>query len=141
MIFKATNNDSNTKARTGILSLPHGDVITPSFMPVGTNGTIKAIHHETVNDMGYNLILGNTYHLYLRPGLEVIKHYGSLHKFSNWKHNILTDSGGFQIFSLATFRKIREEGVRFRSHIDGAYHNLSPEDVVMVQEALGGAEW
>ncbi len=137
MIFKTKIKDINSKARTGVLNLPHGDVLTPAFMPVGTNGTIKAIHHETVDDMGYNLILGNTYHLYLRPGLEVIKHYGSLHKFSNWKHNILTDSGGFQIFSLATFRKIREEGVRFRSHIDGAYHNLTPEDVVMVQEALG----
>lgn len=137
MIFKTIHKDTTTKARTGVLRLPHGNVKTPSFMPVGTNGTIKAIHHETVDDMGYKLILGNTYHLYLRPGLEVIKHYGSLHKFSNWKHNILTDSGGFQIFSLATFRKIREEGVRFRSHIDGSYHNLSPEDVVMVQEALG----
>jgi queuine tRNA-ribosyltransferase len=137
MIFQTLNKDNQTKARTGILSLPHGDVQTPSFMPVGTNGTIKAIHHDTVKEMGYNLILGNTYHLYLRPGLDVIKHYGSLHKFSNWQHNILTDSGGFQIFSLATFRKIREEGVRFRSHIDGSYHNLTPEDVVMVQESLG----
>ena len=137
MIFKTVNRDSKTRARTGILSLPHGKINTPAFMPVGTNGTIKAIHHETVDSMGYNLILGNTYHLYLRPGLEVIKHYGGLHNFSSWKHNILTDSGGFQIFSLATFRKIREEGVRFRSHIDGSYHNLTPEDVVMVQEALG----
>ena len=137
MIFKTVNRDSRTRARTGILSLPHGRTDTPAFMPVGTNGTIKAIHHETVNSMGYNLILGNTYHLYLRPGLEVIKHYGGLHNFSSWKYNILTDSGGFQIFSLATFRKIREEGVRFRSHIDGSYHNLTPEDVVMVQEVLG----
>ncbi len=137
MIFKTVNRDSKTRARTGILSLPHGRIDTPAFMPVGTNGTIKAIHHETVDLMGYNLILGNTYHLYLRPGLEVIKHYGGLHNFSSWKHNILTDSGGFQIFSLATFRKIREEGVRFRSHIDGSYHNLTPEDVVMVQEVLG----
>lgn len=137
MIFKTVNRDSKTRARTGILNLTHGKINTPAFMPVGTNGTIKAIHHETVESMGYNLILGNTYHLYLRPGLEVIKHYGGLHNFSSWKHNILTDSGGFQIFSLATFRKIREEGVRFRSHIDGSYHNLTPEDVVMVQEALG----
>ncbi len=137
MIFKTLEQDTNSKARTGILSLAHGDVSTPAFMPVGTNGTIKAIHHETVDTMGYKLILGNTYHLYLRPGIEVIKHYGSLRRFSNWSHNILTDSGGFQIFSLATFRKIREEGVRFRSHIDGSYHNLSPEDVVDVQVALG----
>ncbi len=137
MIFTTKVRDRETSARTGRLDLPHGSLNTPAFMPVGTNGTVKAIHHETVESMGYNLILGNTYHLYLRPGLEVIKHYGGLHKFSSWKHNILTDSGGFQIFSLATFRKIREEGVRFRSHIDGSYHNLTPEDVVMVQEALG----
>ena len=93
MIFKTVNRDSKTRARTGILNLPHGKINTPAFMPVGTNGTIKAIHHETVESMGYNLILGNTYHLYLRPGLEVIKHYGGLHNFSSWKHNILTDSG------------------------------------------------
>ena len=137
MIFRTTHKDSNTLARTGVLSLPHGDVITPVFMPVGTNGTIKAIHHSTVESMGYNLILGNTYHLYLRPGTEVIEHYGDLHSFSSWNSNILTDSGGFQIFSLAPFRKIRREGVRFRSHIDGSYHNLTPEKVVRIQQILG----
>ncbi len=137
MIFRTTHSDTETNARTGILSLPHGDVATPAFMPVGTNGTIKAIHHSTVKSMGYNLILGNTYHLYLRPGTEVIEHYGSLHDFSSWDANILTDSGGFQIFSLAPFRKIRREGVRFRSHIDGSYHNLTPEKVVRIQEILG----
>ena len=137
MIFSTLSKDTNTKARTGILTLPHGTVETPAFMPVGTNGTIKAVHHETVETMGYNLILANTYHLYLRPGIEVIKHYGDLHNFSSWNHNILTDSGGFQIFSLAPFRKIRKEGVRFRSHIDGSYHNLTPEKVVEIQEILG----
>jgi len=129
--------DDDTRARSGILSLPHGDVEVPAFMPVGTNGTVKAVKHKTVEDMGYTLILGNTYHLYLRPGMEVIEAAGGLHEFTSWKHNILTDSGGFQVFSLAPFRKIREEGVRFRSHIDGAYHVFTPEKVVEIQEAFG----
>ncbi|OQY34872.1 MAG: tRNA guanosine(34) transglycosylase Tgt [Spirochaetaceae bacterium 4572_59] len=129
--------DSETNARTGILSLPHGDVEIPAFMPVGTNGTVKAIKHNSVDDMGYKLILANTYHLYLRPGMEVMENAGGLHKFSGWKHNILTDSGGFQVFSLAPFRKIREEGVRFRSHIDGAYHVFTPEKVVEIQQIIG----
>lgn len=137
MIFKLLSKDTNSLARTGILGLPHGEVQTPAFMPVGTNGTIKAVHFETVESIGYNLILANTYHLYLRPGINVIKKYGDLHKFISWNQNILTDSGGFQIFSLAPFRKIRMEGVRFRSHIDGSYHNLSPEKVVEIQEILG----
>jgi len=132
-IFTLTHRDSKSKARTGIIKLPHGDVQTPAFMPVGTNGTVKALHHSTVDNIGYNIILGNTYHLYLRPGLEVIKKFGSLHEFSNWKHNILTDSGGFQVFSLSAFRKIKEEGVTFRSHIDGSYHKLTPENVVDAQ--------
>lgn len=132
MIFKEIDRDH--KARTGIMSLPHGEVETPMFMPVGTNATVKALHHSTLDDMGYKLILGNTYHLYLRPGTEVIEHYGSLHQFSNWDHNILTDSGGYQVFSLAPFRKIKEEGVYFRSHIDGAYHTLTPEKVVQIQK-------
>ncbi len=129
--------DSSCRARGGTLSLPHGDVEIPAFMPVGTNGTVKAVKHKTLEEMGYRLILGNTYHLYLRPALEVIKAAGGLHAFSGWKHNILTDSGGFQVFSLAPFRKIREEGVRFRSHIDGAYHVFTPENVVETQEILG----
>jgi queuine tRNA-ribosyltransferase len=136
MLFKTLHNDALTKARNGILSLPHGEVETPVFMPVGTNATVKAMHHETLLAMGYRLILGNTYHLFLRPGKEVIDHYGSLHNFSGWKGNILTDSGGFQVFSLAPFRKIREDGVKFRSHIDGAYHILTPEDVVELQESF-----
>lgn len=133
MIFRQKHKDPGTRARTGTVTLPHGEVSTPAFMPVGTNGTVKALHHKTVEQMGYNLILGNTYHLYLRPGVEVIKSYGGLHQFSNWKHNILTDSGGFQVFSLSEFRKIKQEGVTFRSHIDGSYHNLTPEKVVEIQ--------
>jgi len=129
--------DESCRGRGGILHLPHGEVEVPAFMPVGTNGTVKAVKHDTVDEMGYTLILGNTYHLYLRPGMEVIKAAGGLHRFSGWRHNILTDSGGFQVFSLAPFRKIREEGVRFRSHIDGAYHEFTPEKVVEIQETLG----
>jgi queuine tRNA-ribosyltransferase len=119
------------------MTLPHGDIEIPAFMPVGTNANVKAIHHETVDNMGYRLILGNTYHLYLRPGKAVFEEYGGLHNFSSWPHNILTDSGGFQVFSLAPFRKIRDEGVRFRSHIDGSFHSLTPESVVDFQETLG----
>ncbi|HDQ13353.1 MAG TPA: tRNA guanosine(34) transglycosylase Tgt [Sediminispirochaeta sp.] len=136
MIFETRNGDSGSEARTGTLKLPHGEVETPVFMPVGTNATVKAMHHETIVRMGYRLILGNTYHLFLRPGQEVIDHYGGLHEFSNWQGNILTDSGGFQVFSLAPFRKIKEEGVRFRSHIDGSYHLLTPEKVVEIQESF-----
>lgn len=135
-MFTITTKDPNTRARTGVMSLPHGDVETPVFMPVGTNGTVKAIHHKTLKEIGFKLILGNTYHLYLRPGTELISKYGGLHGFSNWDGNILTDSGGFQVFSLAPFRKIREEGVHFRSHIDGSYHTLTPEKVVEIQQIL-----
>ena len=135
-MFTIESNDRETRARTGTMHLPHGPVETPVFMPVGTNGTVKAIYHSTIEKMGFKLILGNTYHLYLRPVTELISRYGGLHRFSNWKHNILTDSGGFQVFSLAPFRKISEEGVRFRSHIDGAYHTLTPEKVFEVQQIL-----
>ena len=131
------HRDIGTRARTGVLSLPHGEVELPSFMPVGTNASVKAVHHTTVEAMGTRLILANTYHLYLRPGIDVIKAAGGLHKFSGWKHNILTDSGGYQVFSLAPFRKILDEGVKFRSHIDGSYHVLTPESVVELQEGFG----
>jgi queuine tRNA-ribosyltransferase len=106
-------------------------------MPVGTAGTVKAIEHQKLEEMGYNLILGNTYHLYLRPGMEVIRSFGDLHRFSTWGHNILTDSGGYQVFSLARIRTIREEGVTFQSHIDGSRHTLTPEGVVEIQATLG----
>lgn len=133
-MYTQLERDKNTNARNGIMHLPHGDVLTPAFMPVGTNGAVKALHHTTLKEMGYDLILGNTYHLYLRPGLEVIKNAGSLHDFTTWDKNILTDSGGFQVFSLAEFRKIKEDGVRFRSHIDGSYHMFTPENVIEKQE-------
>ena len=136
-MLRIDHHDTTTRARTGTLSLPHGEVPLPSFMPVGTNASVKAVHHTTVEAMGTRLILANTYHLYLRPGIEVIKAAGGLHKFSGWNHNILTDSGGYQVFSLAPFRKILDEGVKFRSHIDGSYHVLTPESVVELQEAFG----
>ncbi|MFA7643241.1 MAG: tRNA guanosine(34) transglycosylase Tgt [Sphaerochaetaceae bacterium] len=136
-IFRKTHQDAHSLARCGVISLGHGEVESPAFMPVGTNGTVKGIYHDTVQDIGYNLILGNTYHLYLRPGIEVLKRFGGLHAFSNWKHNILTDSGGFQVFSLSQFRKISEEGVVFQSHIDGSRHHLTPEKVVDIQQVIG----
>lgn len=135
-LFECTYRDSNSRARLGLLHLPHGTVETPVFMPVGTAGAIKALKHSDLEKIGYRLMLSNTYHLYLRPGADVIAAYGSLHEFDSWQHNILTDSGGFQVFSLAPFRKIRHEGVRFRSHIDGSYHNLTPESVVDFQTIL-----
>lgn len=135
--FSITKLDSVSAARTGVLTLAHGTVHTPQFMPVGTNGTVKAISHAALEEIGIGLILGNTYHLYLRPGLEVIQAAGGLHRFSSWKHNILTDSGGYQIFSLAPFRRISGDGVRFKSHIDGSTHFLTPEAVVDIQLALG----
>ncbi len=131
------NTDTHCQARTGQLHLSHGRVRTPAFMPVGTNGTVKAMLHTALADIGYELILGNTYHLYLRPGADVISRFGGLHSFSSWKRNILTDSGGFQVFSLAPFRKISDEGVEFQSHIDGSRHNLTPEHVVDIQCVLG----
>jgi queuine tRNA-ribosyltransferase len=132
--FTVYKNDAQSRARLGSMVLPHGKVETPAFMPVGTNGTVKAMHHSTVEEIGYRLILGNTYHLYLRPGLDVIESFGGLHSFSSWNHNILTDSGGFQVFSLAQLRKITEEGVQFQSHIDGSPHQLTPEKVVKAQK-------
>lgn len=128
--------DTSCSARNAVMTLPHGTVQTPAFMPVGTAGTVKAMFHQSLEEMGYELILGNTYHLYLRPGMEVIKNAGSLHEFTTWDRNILTDSGGFQVFSLASRRKISAEGVRFSSHIDGSYHTFTPENVVEIQETL-----
>ena len=135
-LFEILHRDRSSKARTGRLFLPHGSVETPVFMPVGTAGTVKAMNHGELERIGWRLMLSNTYHLYLRPGAEVISAYGSLHDFNSWRHNILTDSGGFQVFSLAPFRKVRREGVRFRSHIDGSYHTLTPESVVDFQTVL-----
>ena len=136
-IIRITKKDKETKARLGILTLPHGEVETPAFMPVGTNGTVKGIYHDTIRKIGYRLILANTYHLYLRPGTEVLEDFNGLHNFSAWDGNILTDSGGFQVFSLSGLRKIRESGVTFQSHIDGSKHIFTPEKVVDIQSIIG----
>ena len=136
-IIRIIKNDKETKARLGILSLPHGDVETPAFMPVGTNGTVKGIYHDTIRRIGYKLILANTYHMYLRPGTEVLESFGGLHGFASWDGNILTDSGGFQVFSLSGLRKIRDAGVTFQSHIDGSKHVFTPEKVVDIQSVIG----
>ncbi len=136
-IFTEFHRDVHSRARTGQVELPHGKISTPVFMPVGTAGTVKAIAVDDLKEIGFEIILSNTYHLYLRPGTDVIKGAGGLHGFMRWDRNILTDSGGFQVFSLAPFRKITDGGVKFRSHIDGAYHVLSPERVVEIQTLLG----
>lgn len=137
VFFKEIKRDSVTKARRGELHTPHGVVETPIFMPVGTQATVKTMTPEEVQDAGGRLILGNTYHLYLRPGHQIVAEAGGLHRFMNWGGPILTDSGGFQVFSLGPLRKIEEEGVWFRSHIDGSEHYFSPEKAVEIQEALG----
>jgi queuine tRNA-ribosyltransferase len=134
--FTVAHNDCRCRARTGVMELPHGKVTTPVFMPVGTNATVKAQTVDDLERIGFEIILSNTYHLYLRPGTEVIAAAGGLHNFMHWDRNILTDSGGFQVFSLAPMRKIRDEGVRFRSHIDGSYHDLTPENIVEIQRIL-----
>ena len=135
-IFTVTHADPVSRARTGILTLGHGPLETPVFMPVGTNGTVKALTNEDLESIGFSMILANTYHLYLRPGIDVISTAGGLRSFTQWRGNYLTDSGGFQVFSLAPFRKVSEEGVQFRSHIDGSYHLLTPEKTVEIQTAL-----
>ena len=135
--FKLIKKDKHTKARRGQLRTPHGTVETPIFMPVGTAATVKAMKPEELRDMGAQIILSNTYHLYLRPGAEIVREAGGLHKFMNWNGPILTDSGGFQVFSLGNMRKLTEEGASFRSHIDGSPHMLSPEKSIEVQNALG----
>jgi len=131
-------SDIKSKARAGLLHLPHGDVETPIFMPVGTAGTVKAVHQEElVEQIGAQIILGNTYHLYLRPGMEVINAAGGLHNFNHWPRPILTDSGGYQVYSLSKQRKIKEEGVKFSSHIDGSKHIFTPESVIDIQRIIG----
>ena len=137
MKFEILKKDKTTNARNGILHLPHSEVLTPVFMPVGTIGDVKAIYHSKIEEIGYKLILGNTYHLYLQPGRDVLMAYDGLHNFSSWNYNILTDSGGFQVFSLAKLRKITNEGVRFHSHIDGSVHFFTPESVVDYEGVIG----
>ena len=135
--FELLKTDTRTKARRGRVTTPHGVIETPIFMPVGTAATVKGMRPEEVKELGAQIILSNTYHLYLRPGHEIVKEAGGLHKFMNWDKPILTDSGGFQVFSLGTMRKITEEGVAFRSHIDGSKHMISPEKSIEIQHALG----
>lgn len=138
MHFQLVVKDKQTKARAGIIHTVHGAIETPIFMPVGTLGTVKAVHQrELLKDIKAQIILGNTYHLYLRPGMEVLMRAGGLHAFMGWNKPILTDSGGFQIFSLSKIRKINEEGVRFYSHIDGSQHFFTPERVVDIQRIIG----
>ena len=135
--FRVVGEDRATRARLGVLETPHGCVQTPVFMPVGTQATVKAMTPEEVRDLGGEIILSNTYHLYLRPGHELIARAGGLHRFMGWNGPILTDSGGYQVFSLARLARVSDEGVLFRSHIDGAEHFFTPEKAVAVQEALG----
>jgi len=136
-LFTVLKNDPNSKARLGRLVTPHGAIETPCFMPVGTQGTVKAILPRDLRELGCQILLCNTYHLYLRPGHELIREFGGLHRFMAWDGPILTDSGGYQIFSLGAMRKISEEGARFQSHLDGSSHMLTPEKAVEIQEALG----
>jgi queuine tRNA-ribosyltransferase len=136
--FALQHQDSASKARAGMITTDHGNIPTPIFMPVGTAGTVKAVPlHQLKNDVDAQIILGNTYHLYLRPGMEVLKAAGGLHKFSGWNRPILTDSGGYQVFSLASSRKITEQGVVFQSHIDGSKHLFTPESVMDIQRTIG----
>jgi len=137
--FSLEQQDLQSKARAGKITTDHGEILTPIFMPVGTVGSVKAVSQQQLEqDVKAQIILGNTYHLYLRPGLEILEAAGGLHQFNGWSHPILTDSGGYQVFSLAGTRKIKEEGVTFQSHIDGSKHLFSPEYVMDIQRVIGG---
>lgn len=135
--YELLHKDKTTGARRGIVHTPHGDIQTPVFMPVGTQATVKSMTPEELKEVGAQIILSNTYHLYLRPGHKLVKEAGGLHKFMNWDRPILTDCGGFQVFSLSDLRTISEDGVEFRSHLDGSKHFFSPEKVMEIEEALG----
>ena len=138
MKFELVNNDPHTKARAGKITTDHGVIETPIFMPVGTVASVKGVHQrELKEEINPDIILGNTYHLYLRPQMEILEQAGGLHKFMNWDRNILTDSGGYQVYSLSANRKIKEEGVKFKSHIDGSYHFFTPENVMEIQRTIG----
>jgi queuine tRNA-ribosyltransferase len=138
MKFDLVTKDPQSKARAGVLTTDHGTIQTPIFMPVGTMGTVKGVHQrELREDIKPDIILGNTYHLYLRPQTPILEKAGGLHKFMNWEKPILTDSGGYQVYSLSANRKIKEEGVKFKSHIDGSYHFFSPESVMEIQRTIG----
>ena len=135
--FRVIKEDRRTSARAGVLSTPHGEILTPVFMPVGTQGTVKTLSQQELEAAGAGIILGNAYHLYLRPGMETIREAGGLHRFIGWDHALLTDSGGYQVFSLADLNRITEEGVAFQSHIDGAHHLFTPEKVMEIEHTLG----
>ena len=135
--FDIVKTSSTTRARAGVLRTPHGEIPTPVFMPVGTQATVKTVSPHELEAMGARIILSNTYHLYLRPGHELVKRAGGLHIFMAWNGGVLTDSGGFQVFSLGPLRRITEEGVEFRSHIDGSKHMFTPERVMEIEMALG----
>ena len=138
MKFELQHTDPKSNARAGLITTDHGQIETPIFMPVGTLGSVKAVHlHELKEDIKAQIILGNTYHLYLRPGLEVLEAAGGLHKFNGFDRPMLTDSGGFQVFSLSGIRKLKEEGVEFRSHIDGSKHLFTPERVMDIERTIG----
>ena len=138
IMFSIERKDNESKARTGLLKTAHGDIPTPIFMPVGTGGTVKGIlQRELTNDINAKIILGNTYHLYLRPGTEILKSAGGLHKFMSWERPILTDSGGYQVFSLTGNRKLTDEGAVFKSHIDGSRHIFTPENTIDIQRIFG----
>ncbi|MEP5253676.1 MULTISPECIES: tRNA guanosine(34) transglycosylase Tgt [Winogradskyella] len=138
MKFQRVAQDKQSKARAGVITTDHGKIETPIFMPVGTVASVKGVHQrELKNDINPDIILGNTYHLYLRPQTPILEQAGGLHKFMNWDRNILTDSGGYQVYSLSSNRKIKEEGVKFKSHIDGSYHVFTPENVMEVQRSIG----
>ena len=137
MFFQLLKKDRDTDARRGSITTPHGTVQSPFFMPVATTATVKTMSGVDLNDMGSQIVLSNTYHLYLRPGLDIMSAAGGLHKFMNWTKPVLTDSGGYQAFSLTKFRKITDEGVKFRSHIDGSMHFFTPEKVMDIQRVLG----
>ena len=136
-MFELIHSDTKTKARTGILRTAHGPIKSPFFMPVGTNASVKTLSNEDLLDVGSQIILSNTYHLFVRPGIEVIKNAGGLHKFIGWEKPILTDSGGYQIFSLAKFRRVKDDGVEFQSHLDGTIHFFTPEEVITIEKILG----
>ncbi len=138
MRFKCISTDSNSKARAGLFTTDHGVIETPIFMPVGTSATVKGVHQRDLEqEVNPDIILGNTYHLYLRPQVDIIEKAGGIHKFMNWRRPILTDSGGYQVYSLSANRKIKEEGVQFKSHIDGSYHFFTPENVIDIQRKIG----
>src|SRR5262245_46977300 len=135
--FTLEARDPETDARAGRISTAHGEVLTPAFMPVGTAGSVKTLTPDELRAAGADILLANTYHLALRPGADTVRHMGGLHRFMGWDGPILTDSGGFQVMSLTPLRKVTDEGVEFRSHLDGSLHRLTPEEAIRIQDALG----